>query len=582
MKRLALTLLALGVLVVAVCVPAMAWNLNFPSEEEPEPTRIVGYAATYDVATDGSMAVREDITVQFPSYPTRHGIFRFFDRADDNAPRLRRDPQGIAVWKDGAGEPFSLLEESQGRYVVAKIGSAYATVSPGLHTYQIRYSIDDVLLPQGDASRFYWNLIPGGWRQRIDKAKLTVHLPATAGEVRCAVGTGEVGGCKVRGEGTSTLVVRVLDLAPGTPVTVSATVAQEIAEPEVDRLWSARFDPVLGSSLPGLVVVLLLAGLTGLVGLLLVGRSLERKPGYPLMYAPPEGVGPAQAQYVLTEQIDRRAFVATVMDMAEQGAVDLKQDASGWTITPKEGGVERLGGVTASTAKILGLHSGTFRATPKSAGDGKRLKSAIDGFERAIRNWAREERLITSSGLGTVGRVMVLVAAAVAAALIVFNPIGMTAIALIPGAFAACALGLLFPGASTRRTSRGRDLWSRAGGFRRVLSTPSSEQRFEFSGRGNLYTAYVPWAVAFGVADEWAAKYRTEMGVEPPVPAYFAGAYAGDHTSNFVSQMVSDFDHTVSSAISSYEATQRSSSSGGGGGGFSGGGGGGGGGGGSW
>ena len=48
-----------------------------------------------------------------------------------------------------------------------------------------------------------------------------------------------------------------------------------------------------------------------------------------------------------------------------------------------------------------------------------------------------------------------------------------------------------------------------------------------------------------------------------------------------VDSMVDDFDSTLGSAISSYDATQRSSSSGGGGG-FSGGGGGGGGGGGSW
>ena len=57
-------------------------------------------------------------------------------------------------------------------------------------------------------------------------------------------------------------------------------------------------------------------------------------------------------------------------------------------------------------------------------------------------------------------------------------------------------------------------------------------------------------ARAFGVADQWAAKYRTEMGTEPPAPAYFAGGYAGLHTSNHLTQMVRDFDQTVSSAIS--------------------------------
>ncbi len=157
----------------------------------------------------------------------------------------------------------------------------------------------------------------------------------------------------------------------------------------------------------------------------------------------------------------------------------------------------------------------------------------------------------------------------------------MTMVALIPGAFAVFGSPMLKTGAGTKRTRQGRDLWSRIGGFHRVLSTPSSQDRFDFSGRQELYTAYIPWAVAFGCADEWAAKYRTETGTEPPVPHYFGSAYAGAAAGSYVDSMVSDFNDTVSSAISSYQATQSSSSSGGGGG-FSGGGGGGGGGGGSW
>ena len=187
---------------------------------------------------------------------------------------------------------------------------------------------------------------------------------------------------------------------------------------------------------------------------------------------------------------------------------------------------------------------------------------------------------MTASGLGSAGGIVVLVAAGAAVATAIWNPFDMTMAGAIPGAFAVFAAPLLAPGSGTRRTASGRELWSRIGGFHRVLSTPSSEQRFDFSGRQELYTAYVPWAVALGCAREWAAKYRTEMGTEPPVPSYFAGAYLGSATGDYVGSMVDDFSSTVDSAISSYQATQSSSSSGGGG--FSGGGGGGGGGGGSW
>src|SRR5262249_27539327 len=141
---------------------------------------------------------------------------------------------------------------------------------------------------------------------------------------------------------------------------------------------------------------------------------------------------------------------------------------------------------------------------------------------------------------------------------------GMSLSALVPGAFTLAASPLVVPTAATVRTAKGRDLWSRLGGFQRMLSTPSSKERFDFSGRQDLYTAYIAWAVAFGCADAWAKKYRTEVGAEPPVPAYFAGYYAGAHTGDYVSSMVHDFSSTVSSSISAYQATQSHSSGGGG------------------
>ena len=125
----------------------------------------------------------------------------------------------------------------------------------------------------------------------------------------------------------------------------------------------------------------------------------------------------------------------------------------------------------------------------------------------------------------------------------------MTMLGLIPGAFAVGGISLMATGSGTSRTRAGRDLWSRVGGFRRMLATPSSKERFDFSGRKELYTAYIPWAVALGCAEEWAAKYRIEVGEEPPVPHYFAGAYAGANAGAFVTRW---------SATSTAPSTRRS------------------------
>jgi uncharacterized membrane protein YgcG len=280
--------------------------------------------------------------------------------------------------------------------------------------------------------------------------------------------------------------------------------------------------------------------------------------------------------------------VASIMQAAEKGAATLShgsENKDAWTIadTGSPQAWQQLDPVTAFALEKLGVPGKSFTAS-KTVKAGTKLSSAIDQFEAATRSWARENGLMVSAGIGGLGSLLVLGAIALAGYLAVANPFDLSVIALVPGLFAVFGLETLRPGSTTRRTTpAGRDLWSRIGGFRRILATESAEARFDFSGRKELYTAYIPWAVAFGVADEWAQKYRLATGEEPPDPSYFNSSTRGYAAGSFASSMADDFSATVDNAISAYQASQSSSSSsGGGGGGFSGGGGGGGGGGGSW
>ena len=299
------------------------------------------------------------------------------------------------------------------------------------------------------------------------------------------------------------------------------------------------------------------------MGELTARGTREPKPPYPLMYAPPDGIGPAQAKYLFTESIGKDAFVASIMQTAEKGATTLDH-SDGWTITDtgQAAAWQQLDPVSAYAAQVLGVPGGSFTANT-SVSAGKKLKTALSKFDDAVRGWARQNGLMTAAGLGSFGGILVVLAILLTLFLGFVNPFDISVLALIPGLFAVFALELLRPGAGTKRTAAGRELWSRIGGFRRMLATPSSEDRFDFSGRKELYTAYIPWAVAFGVADQWAEKYRIETGEEPPTPVYFGSGY-GYAGGSFASSMADDFSSTVSSAISAYQATQTSSSSGGG------------------
>ncbi|WP_310964577.1 DUF2207 domain-containing protein [Nocardioides terrisoli] len=580
MKRLVVRAVALVVLALLVSVPA--WGLDTSSGSgSSEDTEITNYVADFHVARNGDLDVVEDISVFFPVGVAKHGIFRFFDTHDPSAPHARRIPEDIRVQQDGSPASVDLSWRNNRRERVLRIGDADRYVDSGRHTYRISYRIPGVLEPGSGGARtqFYWNLIPGGWAQPIDKATLRVFLPADATGVRCALGNGAVAGCAAAGAGTPRLIVRTGPLAPYTPVTVTAGL--DVPTPPVghELPWTGRWDGVLGQSVPTLIAIAVLAALAAALGLLAASRSREDDPGFPLQYAPPDGIGPAQGNYLRTERIDQTAFVASVMYAAERGAVALSRDDGSWTIADTGKGWDRIDEATAQVSALVGGPHGSFTASSSSVADGQRLKSVIGSFETAVPQWALQSGNLVKAGLGGFGGFLVLAGLVLAVLNVFFDPFDLTVLSLVPGLFAIGALALLAPGASTRRTAIGRQLWSRVGGFHRVLSTPSAEARFDFSGRKELYTAYLPWAVAFGCADEWAKKYRTEVGAEPPLPAYFVGMYSGDHTGNFVDSMVSSFSSTVDAAISSYEATQSSSSSGGG---FSGGGGGGGGGGGSW
>lgn len=584
MKRVVGVVLWLALLLGVMLWPAISYDWSTAAATYEE-TTIRTYVADFTVDDDGDLHATETLTIDFPGNG-KHGIFRFFDEADQSATNARREPYDISVTRDGSPEPFELLNENNGRITNVRIGSADVTIPAGEHTYVIDYKIDGVLEEgtTGPPTQFYWNLIPGGWLQEIDTANLTVHLPVAASGVQCARGAGQAGGCTAEGDGTETVTVDVEALSPNTPVTVKIGLDMPTPDTGTSVPWAARFDPVLGRSLTNLLLVLALAVLAGAFGAWQASKVREKTPPYPLQYGPPDGVGPAQGAYIMTERTGKKDFVASIMEAAAKGSLSLDRSGDSWTVTDTQGpqGWAGLDSVTQRVARLTGGPGLAFTASPGSVSSGEKLKSELAGFESATRSWATSEGFMQKAGLGCLGGLFVIGGGILALLIAGGNFFDMGIVALIPGMLAAGAAPVLASGANTRRTAKGRDLWSKVGGFYRVLSTPSSQNRFDFSGRQDLYTAYIPWAVAFDCADQWAAKYRTETGQEPPVPSYFPG-YTGAHTGNYTDQMVNSFSSTVDGAISAYQATQSSSSSGGGGGGgFSGGGGGGGGGGGSW
>ncbi len=597
--------LAIGgrILLVLLAAIGLLWPLagslvSTTAGAADDPVVITEMRSAFTVAADGHMAVNERITADFPG--GRHGIFRYWDVWDPSDPSARHIPTIREITVDGTPARYETSWKDGNRILVAKIGDPDVYLTPGEHTYTITYAIDGVISAPaagsvgsfassegentGDpGSVLYWNVVAQGWEMAIQKARIAISLPSPSGEVQCSAGTdGAPGPCGITGAGTTDIVLTAQDIPPRTGMTVRAAMAAPAPDREA-LPWSVRWDPILGRSLPALIVVLA-ASAAALVAGVAWGRvGREDSPGFPVQYAPPEGLGPVQTVYMTTESHGPAPLIATIMYLADRGFVSLEHPAADtWRIVGRAEDVQWgvLDPGAQAVGRSLGLRwPGAAFSADGSIAAGKTLGEAGTALQSAVDGWANDAGLVRAAPNEYLGR-LVWVLAILLAALGFAGFAWPTMWGLPFAAFAIGGVTLWATGVGHRRTAAGRIVWSQAGGFERLLSTPSAEDRFDFAARKDLFIAYVPYAVAFGVADRWAEKYRISTQSEPPIPAWYPYYLGSQHADFYSGSQFDSFDSAVTESISAYTASQSSSSSGGGGGGFSGGGGGGGGG--SW
>ncbi len=131
-------------------------------------------------------------------------------------------------------------------------------------------------------------------------------------------------------------------------------------------------------------------------------------------------------------------------------------------------------------------------------------------------------------------------------------------------------------------TLKGRKLLDKVAGFKQYLQVAEQEElnlKHPPRKTPKLFEAYLPYALALGVENDWAEKFTDVFNVQSGQQDYQPTWYSGSNWNhNKISSFTESVGSSLNSAISS-SSTAPGSSSGGGGGGSSGGGGGGGGGG---
>ncbi|ORB47425.1 DUF2207 domain-containing protein, partial [Mycolicibacterium rhodesiae] len=576
---------------VLLIVIGLLWPLVLTGSAQggppSDPVVITDYRAEFVVDRDGRLDATEIITGRFPS--GRHGIFRYWDVANLNSPRVRQEPHVTEILLDDQPVPFTLQWQSGKRFRVAKIGDPNSYLDYGTHVYRIRYSIDGVLDPgdtgagkqfassTGDPSSrsaFFWNVVAPGWNNVIERAEISVTLPGGISGAQCSVGYGVGRACDGLTVSGDRVRLAASNLDPRTPVTVRAAVDVP-TPPRAELPWSYRWDPVLGRSLPTALWVLGTSVAAALGAFLWWRTTVEPAPGFPLQYAPPAGLGPVQCEYIRTEKVPANGLTATLFYLAERKLIRLHQVSDKkWTITGSApsaawADVDPVSIDVGGALKVIGP-DGRFDANGTVAA-GKKLTKAKEDMAASVKKWAFDGLMVKRSKELWL-RFFNFLALVLAVCAFIWSPATLWGLPF--------ALFFLFSarswtdGVGSRRTAAGRELWSQVGGFHRMLATDSAEARFDFAARKDLYTAYIPFAVAGGVAALWARKYQTATGqVDPQPDWYHSSSGTGWHTATSGGASFDSFESALSSSIGAYTASQSSSSSSSGGGGGGGGGG---------
>jgi uncharacterized membrane protein len=437
-----------------------------------------------------------------------------------------------------------------------------------------------------DFDELYWNVTGSAWTMPIDSVHARVVLPEGVQPTRVAVYTGYQGSTQTDAvfsrDANEVDFATTRALVPYAGMTVgvgwpAGIITSRPSQAQETLVRILRWTPVL---IPFLVFFFAYRRWDA------KGRD-PREGSYVVRYEPVDGASPAELGTLLDNKADMEDITATLVDLAVRGYIhiteltekhlfglskstdyqlDILRKRSDWRdLKPHEVSyLDALGQSAASDAysmKVSELQNRFYKFLPE-------IKNAI--YDELVEKGYYVERpdrtLAKSMGIAVFVTFILggLAFLSLARAWILFEPAAMIAAAVI-SAIILVTFAVLMP-ARTEEGARAREATL---GFKEFLSRVEEDRFKRMITSPELFEKYLPYAMAFGVEENWANAFK-DIYREPQ--QWYSGGTGPFNVGSF-SQSISSMSSAAASSMSS-----SPSSSGSGGGGSSGGGSGGGGG----
>ncbi len=572
---------------LASCV--ILFVLLLPTSVFAQDFTINRFHADISINEDSSFLVKETIDVEF--HRSKHGIYREipFKYVDDFGKTIKI-PLDVLSVTDSAGREWKYSVQKKGNVVYIRIGDPKTYVE-GRQTYVITYDVENAILFFKDHDELYWNVTGNYWKADIKEASANVALTAKkmSSNLWAACYTGIRGSrssdCRFETQHNTGEFYAKKNLLAGEGLTIAFGWGKGIVSTPTkwqQFLWALD----LRENWIFIVPFVSLIVMTGL------WRSRGRDPrvreAITVRYEPPKygdtPLTPAEVGTIIDEKLDARDITSTIVGLAVKGYVRIEEaKTEGLVFDSTDYYLAKVKETDAHLSPFETLLMSRIFTTSmpgRMVSDMKnRFYAELDLLKNAVYGELISKKYFLVSP-EKVRRVYIIFAIAlVITSGVLFALLTSPTKGLIAGILTGLP-ALAFSKAMPAKTKAGASVYMDSLGLQEFLNR-AEKDRLERMKDKDLFSRFLPYAIALDVVDNWARAFE---GIYQEPPQWFRSqegfrTFSPYHFSRSITSATSNL------ASAMYSAPRGSGISGGGsgfGGGGSSGGGFGGGGGGSW
>jgi hypothetical protein len=523
---------------------------------------------------DSSIVVKETIDVEF--HQSRHGIYREIPfKYRDEFGKVITTPTRVFSVTDESGKPWKYQVKKEGHLVNIRIGDAKRYVK-GNQTYVVTYVVENAILFFNDHDELYWNVTGNYWKAPIKEASASVSLTIKDKSKNLMVagyegGYGSREECGYEAYDNSGKFFTKRSLKMGEGLTIAFGWDKGLVFPPTS--WK-KFLWAINPKENWIFLLPIFSFLYMANRWYRKGRDPKVRESITVMYEPPKfdnkPLTPAEVGTLIDEKLDPRDITSTLVGLAVKGYIKIEETKKEGLIFDKtDYYLKKLKGPDADISPferelmerlLPGGTRGVLISNLKN-----KFYTNLPALKKALYDELIRKKYFLSSpekvrNSYMIAGIIILIFSIPAFA---FFATDLGVKSILAGILTGIPV-LAFARFMPAKTRTGASAYMDVLGFQEFMNR-AEKDRLERMGDQNLFSKFLPYAIALDVADNWAKAFE---GIYQDPPDWYVSPVGFRTFSPYA------FTHSLNSVTSDLSSAMFSAprSSGGGGGGFGGGG----------